>query len=209
MIFEETGLERFNANDPLPPTDRKGRTFLPSSLESMAPHTMNVSEINEWDDFDNYMAATQQRKEEALEKDRALREENKGAVRRNVYSGYNTGDMGDLVNLIGRKNLAVKQKPEWSSGGSANWWLENKIKRAKAEDKPYWQKWAVQEADLDNNPETMDNVILFDNKDQGRIKAIDGYHFTPFTKKESQRLYYSAFQARQIERRLQRNRRKY
>jgi hypothetical protein len=47
-------------------------------------------------------------------------------------------------------------------------------------------------ADLDADPQTPDNVIVFSDKDVGRIRAIDGYSLTPYSRKQAQREFYGA-----------------
>jgi hypothetical protein len=49
------------------------------------------------------------------------------------------------------------------------------------------------EADLDNNPNTKDNVVVFSNKGLKKIKAIDGFEVIPGAKKENKRIEYSTF----------------
>jgi hypothetical protein len=44
-------------------------------------------------------------------------------------------------------------------------------------------KWGVEEGDLDNNPDTGDSVIVYSNKDLGKIHSIDGYSLTSSQKK--------------------------
>jgi hypothetical protein len=44
-------------------------------------------------------------------------------------------------------------------------------------EKAAWDKWAV-EADLDNNTDRRDNVIVYDDFAAGKIRSIDGYGIT-------------------------------
>jgi hypothetical protein len=49
--------------------------------------------------------------------------------------------------------------------------MQAQILRGKAA----WDKWGVVEADLDNNTDTRDNVIVYDDFAAGKIRSIDGY----------------------------------
>jgi hypothetical protein len=56
----------------------------------------------------------------------------------------------------------------------------------------------VEEADLDNNPDTRDNVIVYSDKNLGKNYSIDGYQLTSGQKKVNQRNVYSAFPVREV-----------
>jgi hypothetical protein len=71
-------------------------------------------------------------------------------------------------------------------------WIQDRKAKAKPNEKAIWDRWGVQEADLDANPDTEDNVIVFDDVQPGKVKAIDGYHFIPRSKIE-QRVFYNTF----------------
>jgi hypothetical protein len=60
------------------------------------------------------------------------------------------------------------------------------------------QKYKVEEADLDNNPDTRDNVIVYSDRDLGKIYSIDGYQLTSGQKKVNQRNIYSALPVKEI-----------
>jgi hypothetical protein len=60
------------------------------------------------------------------------------------------------------------------------------------------QKYKVEEADLDNNPDTRDNVVVYSDRDLGKIYSIDGYQLTSGQKKVNQRNIYSAFPIKEV-----------
>jgi hypothetical protein len=59
-------------------------------------------------------------------------------------------------------------------------------------------KCAVEEADLDNNPDTRDNVIIYSDKNLDKIHSIDWYQLTSGQKKINQHNIYSAFPVREV-----------
>jgi hypothetical protein len=59
-------------------------------------------------------------------------------------------------------------------------------------------KYAVEKADLDDNPYTRDNVIVYSDRNLGKIYSIDGYQFTSGQKKINQRNIYSVFPVREV-----------
>jgi hypothetical protein len=60
-------------------------------------------------------------------------------------------------------------------------------------EKAAWDKWGVVEADLDNNTDTRDNVIVY-----GKIRSIDGYGIISGQKKVNQRNIHSAFPIKEV-----------
>jgi hypothetical protein len=65
-------------------------------------------------------------------------------------------------------------------------------------EKAAWNKLGVVEADLDNNTDTRDNVIVYDDFAAGKIRSIDGYSIASGQKKVNQRNIYSAFPIKEI-----------
>jgi hypothetical protein len=61
------------------------------------------------------------------------------------------------------------------------------------EEKKRYEKYFVQNADLDLDPLTQDNVIVFSDKDKYKIKSIDGYENVPAQRKQAQRILYSTY----------------
>jgi beta-mannanase len=59
-------------------------------------------------------------------------------------------------------------------------------------------KYAVEEADLDDNPDIRNNVIVYSDKGLRKIHSIDGYQLTSGQKKLNQRNIYSAFPVREV-----------
>jgi hypothetical protein len=95
----------------------------------------------------------------------------------------------ELAMLIGRKNKGVRFRPVLISKQSAENWLAKKRKQAQSNPKEFerLQKYAIETADLDDDPITPDNVIVYSNKEKNKIKAVDGYEILPPRKKEAKR----------------------
>jgi hypothetical protein len=52
---------------------------------------------------------------------------------------------------------------------------KNRLQTQTAREKAAWDKWAVVEAGLDNNTDTRDNVIVYEDYPASKIRTIDGY----------------------------------
>jgi hypothetical protein len=186
------GIKRYEYDPLAKDAGKRKNPFVVSAIDQAPRLPMEIGEVDEWKDFEKYIGHVDERKNAVLTDDKKLKEQG-SRVRRNAYSKYDTSNTRELVSLFGRRNLAVKHKPDWSSGPSADAWLENKKKQAKTDKaKNYWGRWGVKETNLNLNPNMADNVIPFDDVVHGKVKAIDGYHFIPFERKEQQRLFYSA-----------------
>jgi hypothetical protein len=175
--------------------DRK-RKFNRSSLytnEYIQP-PLNYT-VKNWDDCTAYVDYAAGRKEKAKESDDKRRATGE-RVAANALSRYNYEGLGALSTPVGNQNLGVKYMPEWVSKASADWWLAHERAKADASGNKkqidYINKWAVQAADLDNNPDTPDNILLFIDVTQGKVKAIDGYQLVPRERKELDRSFYGA-----------------
>jgi hypothetical protein len=88
------------------------------------------------------------------------------------------------------------------SKSSADWRLAHEKAKVDASGNQkqidYIDKWAVEAADLDNNPDTPDNIVLFNDITQGKIKAIDGYQLVPRERKELDKSFYKALPDREV-----------
>jgi hypothetical protein len=51
----------------------------------------------------------------------------------------------------------------------------------------------VKTADLDDNPATADNVIVYEDVKAGKVKTIDRYYYIHCSNLEQQRTFYSYF----------------
>jgi hypothetical protein len=87
--------------------------------------------------------------------------------------------------------LEKRYNPDLNSSNSAQIWFNKKQAQTPTETvRNEILKYAVEEADLDNNPDTRDNVIVYSNKDLGKIHSIEGYQLTSSQKKINQRKIY-------------------
>jgi hypothetical protein len=113
---------------------------------------------------------------------------------------YDVGTISRLAELVGFNNVGVKYRPDWTSKAAAEAWVLNEQEKArKSNDQKrieFAAKWGVQAADLDNDPRTPDNVILFSDQAQRKIKAIDGHYLIPHERKELDRSFYTALPTR-------------
>jgi hypothetical protein len=118
-------------------------------------------------------------------------------LKRNPYVGYRPQETEDLVDLIGRRNVGLKFNPVLNSAQAAREFIEDRIEKARRDDDQraltYWSRWGVKELDLDRDKSTVNNVVVYSDKDFNRIKSVDGYSIVPRTKKESLRARYIAF----------------
>jgi hypothetical protein len=115
--------------------------------------------------------------------------------KRSPFKQYDADAVKELMDIIGKKNRGISFNPVFNSKESAEAFIEDQIDKAQInKDKDleaYWRNWRVQEADLDNKPNTIDNIVVFSDFANKRIKAIDGYSVAPRQKKERLRAYYS------------------
>jgi hypothetical protein len=147
-----------------------------------------------WEDFTGYLKARQPLYEAAMKADDTERGE---PLKRIIshpkdpeYKEYQ-----ELADVVGRLNRGISYNPTFVSGPSARHWIETQAENPKLTAdarNAYRNKWAVKMADLDDNKDTPDNVIVFSDKNVGRIRAIDGYSLTPLSRKEAQREFYGA-----------------
>jgi hypothetical protein len=116
---------------------------------------------------------------------------NRGAglarYRQNMHA-YRHLEGAQLAKIFGNENKAVQFKPEWNSAETARRWLARQ-KATKIGAKIY-KNWGVEELDMDKDPETPDNVIVYSDVDGDIIKSVDGFYFVPPTKKQYLRGFY-------------------
>jgi hypothetical protein len=94
----------------------------------------------------------------------------------------------------------VKYRPDWTSKAVAEALVLNEKEKAhKSNDQKrieFAAKWGVKAADMDNDSRISDNIILFSDQAQGKIKAIDGHYLIPRERKELDRSFYTALPTR-------------
>jgi hypothetical protein len=138
----------------------------------------------------------------AYEKLRANPEYRK--VGRNPYLGYNVDAMKDLADVIGKHNTGIKFNPVFNSARAAEDWLDDQLDRAvrrgdrKAVER--LQQWRITQEDMDRDPSTIPNVVVYSDYDNKRVKAIDGYSLAPRNKKEALRAQYDLYPTREMRR---------
>jgi hypothetical protein len=147
-----------------------------------------------WDDFANYMNLVAQRKSQ-LQREAKIAKDNDEYEPPGPYQGYNIGDITSLADIVGHRNKGIKFKPEWNARLATEAWLDKQ--RANHPDDLTWQRWGVDELDLDDDPRTPDNVVVYSDKTAGKVKAIDGYHLESRQGKERKRAYYSDYPTRE------------
>jgi hypothetical protein len=92
----------------------------------------------------------------------------------------------------GKKNRSIKYNPDLNGSTKKLYNAPSEAVRKEI------LKYAVEEADLDDNPYTRDNVIVYSNRNLGKIYSVDGYQLTSGQKKVNQHNIYSAFPVREV-----------
>jgi hypothetical protein len=121
---------------------------------------------------------------------------------RNPYLGYNLEAIKDLADVVGKHNVGIKFNPTFNSKAAAEEWLEAQLDRAarrgdkNAVDK--LRRWRIDLEDMDRDEGTVPNVVVYDDYDNKRIKAIDGYMIAPRNKKEALRAEYDLYPTREL-----------
>jgi hypothetical protein len=83
----------------------------------------------------------------------------------NPYATYPAEYTEHLANIVGLKNRGIKLNSDLNSANTAQIWLSKKLSNALSEAvRKEILKYAVEEEDLDNNPDTRDNVIVYSDK---------------------------------------------
>jgi hypothetical protein len=100
-----------------------------------------------------------------------------------------------LAYIAGVRNKGIKFRPDWNSGETARRWLNAKIQAAKNKEnkklQEYYEKWNVLERDMDEDPNTPANVVVYSDYDGQVIKSVDGFYLAPPKRKQALRGYYS------------------
>jgi hypothetical protein len=107
--------------------------------------------------------------------------------------------MENLAEIVGLRNRGIKFTPDLNAANTAQIWLNKK--KAKAPSPKVlaeYNKYKVEKADLDNNPDIRDNVIVYSDRDLGKIYSICGYQLTSRQKKVNQHNIYSAFPIKEV-----------
>jgi hypothetical protein len=91
----------------------------------------------------------------------------------------------------------IRQIPDLNNITTAQAWLAAKMNKAiKDNDQKAFDKWAkcsVDYQDFDDDPRTIDNVVVHNRDDPGDVFAIDGYKFGPRDSNLVQRGYYGTY----------------
>ncbi|GHU20826.1 hypothetical protein FACS189472_12840 [Alphaproteobacteria bacterium] len=91
----------------------------------------------------------------------------------------------------------ISHNPELNDIQTAQNWLQNRIERAAqaGDKKAYerWQKYAFDYQDFDDNPNTIDNVVVYNRENPGDVYSVDGYRLGSRNKSLVQRGYYGTF----------------
>jgi hypothetical protein len=107
--------------------------------------------------------------------------------------------MKNFAYIVGLKNRGISYNPELNAANTAQLYIaKHKMQAPTLREKADWDKWGVVEADLDNNTDMRDNVIVYDDFAAGKIRSIDGYGITSGQKKVNQRNIYSAFPIKEV-----------
>jgi hypothetical protein len=107
--------------------------------------------------------------------------------------------MENLAEIIGLRNRGIKFTPDLNAANTAQMWINKKKAMAPSDTiLAELNKYKVEEADLDNNPDIRDNIIVYSDRNLGKIYSIDGYQLTSGQKKVNQRNIYSAFPVRKV-----------
>jgi hypothetical protein len=134
----------------------------------------NIDKLNNWGEFQRVLDDIKERK--AVHRVAARQA---GASRKWIepspYLSYPAEAMENLAEIVCLRNRGIKFTPDLNSANTAEIWL-NKKKEVAPSDAVLAEhnKYKVEEADLDNNPDTRDNVIVYSDRDLGKIFSIDG-----------------------------------
>jgi hypothetical protein len=100
-----------------------------------------------------------------------------------------------LAELISHHGII--QNPELNSIPTAKSWLDKKIadaqKRGNDREVARWSKYDVDYQDYDDNPLTIDNVVVYNTADPGDVYAVDGYRMKSRDDDLIQRGYYTTY----------------
>ncbi|GHU20117.1 hypothetical protein FACS189472_10930 [Alphaproteobacteria bacterium] len=100
-----------------------------------------------------------------------------------------------LADVISHHGITIT--PELNNIATAKTWLENKIQHAinsgDSKSAERWSKYAVDYQDFDDNPSTIDNVVVYNKSNPGDVYSVDGYRLGSRDKSLVQRGYYGTF----------------
>ncbi|MDR2407136.1 MAG: hypothetical protein LBE13_03360 [Bacteroidales bacterium] len=103
-----------------------------------------------------------------------------------------------MLYLAGMRNKGIKFRPDWNSAVTADQWLAHKLDTEDPKVKAYYDKWSVEVADLDDDENTPDNVVIFSDKPNQIVKSVDGYYLVQPNRKQTLRGYYTNVPDREI-----------
>jgi hypothetical protein len=96
----------------------------------------------------------------------------------------------------------IQHIPELGSVVTGQLWLDQqKAKAAKAGDEKAlakWNKYAVSEQDFDQDPNTIDNVVIYDTTNPGNVYSVDGYRLKSRDDDLINRTYYTQFPTKEL-----------
>jgi hypothetical protein len=107
-----------------------------------------------------------------------------GGGRESNYDPLGNRMLGQLV--LNRKH-GIRFNPRLAAFPTANTWLNERQARYPEQ----YGGWDVQTGDFDNDPETIDNVIIRDA--QGRWRIVDGYSLDAGTKKRLRQAIFTEY----------------
>jgi hypothetical protein len=106
----------------LPPSTSKTQ-YIKEYLQRAPPPT-DIGSIKDWDSFLDYNKRTDVRKAAASNADDIAKITDKHQLTRfGPYARYDPTSANELGEFFGRKNYAVRHKPEWVSPATAASWL--------------------------------------------------------------------------------------
>jgi hypothetical protein len=118
---------------------------------------------------------------------------------RNLKRRIPFGDQKLLATVISKHG--IKHIPELGSIPSARQWINKKIEVAEDRgDENEANKWAdmmVDYQDFDNDPSTIDNVVMYRQSNPADVYAVDGYRLATRDNDLVQRGYYGTFPTRE------------
>jgi hypothetical protein len=197
MTLSTIPEDYFEGYDPEPRRNAADADYAYGDLYSTDPRTL--------EDFRTHLKPTEQQRigwkkarREAIEANRRKLGKDYIAPPGNPLLGYKYEDIEALTDLIGRRNVGVKFNPVWNSSIAAGEWLRQRRLNAKtADDQKKWAKYRIETEDRDHDPDTPDNVVLYSDWPNRRVKAVDGYSVISRNKKEALRARYDMYPDRE------------
>jgi hypothetical protein len=100
-----------------------------------------------------------------------------------------------ILYLAGMSNKGIQFRPAWNSTATAARWITKQ--RAGKQGKLY-ADWDVVDEDLDDNPNTPNNVVVYSDYPRDIIKSVDGYYLAGPKKKQTLRGYYTNYPVKDV-----------